>query len=101
MEDGIQVEDWIIMLQGIVAVVISKWSFHSSFLRQGVADKCKLSIGSEAMFTAERIPSHLEFLPCEQRGEDELRHIFRQRGDCCDDQRRRPSEKDSHRQSLA
>src|SRR5688572_19490453 len=52
------------------------------------------------MCAGNRIRGHLQFLTGEQRGEHELRHVFRQRRNRCEDQRRWTTQKHRHRQRL-
>src|SRR4051812_48922712 len=52
------------------------------------------------MSCADWILRHAELLSAEQRGKNQLRHVFRQRSDCGNNQRRRAAKKHGDRQRL-
>src|SRR5918993_4624720 len=101
MKDRINMKHRVIVKQRVVTVVIAEWSFGSSFVRRCTADKDKLRFGSEAVqFATGWVAGHLQFLTCEQRRKDQLRYIFRQRCNRCEDQRGWPTQKHGHWKRL-
>ena len=73
-------EDRIVMLQGVVAVMVAKGAFRSPHMRRHHALDGKFDIGHQAVAAA-RVLGHLQFLAQQQGGEHQFRDILRQRGD--------------------
>src|SRR6185503_13534774 len=81
--------------QRVVAVVIAKRSFRSSYVRRRVSDEGELCFCCESMTRAKRIAGHLEFLAGKQRRKHKLGHVFRQWRNRRKYQRRWSSQKNS------
>src|SRR6266581_4056723 len=60
MKDSIDMKDRILMLQGIVTIVITKWSFRSSFVRWRLTNQGKLRVCGQPMPTTKRILRQLD-----------------------------------------
>src|SRR5262249_40902283 len=87
--------------QRVITVVIAKRSFGSSQMRRRLSYQSKLGLSRQTMSRlAQRISRQLEFLPGKQRRKHELRHVFRQRRNRSEDERRWPTKKHGHRQRL-
>src|SRR2546425_4390445 len=80
--------------------MIPKWSFRSAFMRRRMTDERKLCFRNQTMRTADWVLCHPQLLAAEQRGQNQLRYVFRERRNCRHDQRGRPAEKDSYGERL-
>src|SRR5216117_3221877 len=93
--------------------MIPKWSFRSAFMRRGMTDERKLCFRNQtmrtadwvlchpqSMRTADWVLCHPQLLAAEQRGQNQLRYVFRERRNCRHDQRGRPAEKGSYGERL-
>src|SRR5215510_9627007 len=65
MEDSSALEDRIIVLQRVVAVVIAKWSLGLSFVRWCVSNQGEFCLSCQAIW-AKRVRRHLQLLSREQ-----------------------------------
>src|SRR5262245_37996923 len=80
--------------------MIAKRSFGFPLFWTGVSDQSEFSLGDQTVRAADRILRHSQFPATQQRCENQLRYVFRQRRDRGNDQCRRPTKKDCHRQRL-
>src|SRR5215207_5501199 len=101
MKDRFDIEDRIIVTQRVVTVMIAEWSFRSALVRWRVSDESEFRFCCESMsFRAERVTRHLQFLSGEQRSKHKLGHVFRQRCNRGESERRRSTKKYRHGQRL-
>src|SRR5262249_1030054 len=101
MRHSLDMKDRILVLQRVVSVVIAEGTFRTPLFRRGMAYQSELGFRCEPVFTTNRILTNTKLLSGEQRGQQQLRNIFRQRCDGSENQGRWTTEEDCDRQRLA
>jgi hypothetical protein len=90
VEDGLDVEDRVVVSQGVVAVVVAEGAFGPALARRHLPDERELGLGDEPVRVArERRVRDAYLLARQHRGEDELGHVFGERRDGREDERGR------------
>src|SRR5437868_14615394 len=63
VKDRVDVKNRIVVLQGVVTVMIAKWTFRPPLVRERIPNQNEFSLcGEPVLFRAERIAPHLEFV---------------------------------------
>ena len=98
VRDAADLEDRVVVLQRVVAVVIAKRPFGPAHARRHLADQRELRVGDQRM---RPVAVHLrQALAGDERGQHQLGHVLGQRRDGRQDQRRRAAEEHRRRQRL-
>src|SRR5689334_327810 len=85
MRDRFAMKDRVFVFQRVITIMIAEGAFRPALMWWRVTNQSKFGFGNQTMRRTDRVLHYPQLLTAQERREDQLRDVFRERRNCGND----------------